>query len=144
LNTYVDTSTLLKLLIDERGTTQARAIWDDARTLSSSALTVVEARAALAAAVRNRRLTPAALQGAKVELLGYVGDLMIVDTDRALITLAGELAEEEALRGYDAVHLATALTVRVTIFTSADSALCAAAGRRGLHVANPLVGGSPA
>ena len=55
-----------------------------------------------------------------------------------LIVDAADLAEAEALRGYDAVHLAAAVTVGATVFTSADSELCAAAQRRGLHIANPL------
>ena len=52
--------------------------------------------------------------------------------------MAADLAEDEHLRGYDAVHLAAALTVEAEILTSADTALCEAAERRGLHIANPL------
>lgn len=48
-----------------------------------------------------------------------------------------DLAEEESLRAYDAVHLAAALTVEATVLSSADADLTAA-GRRGLHVAKPL------
>ena len=55
-----------------------------------------------------------------------------------LIGQAAELAESEMLRGYDAVHLAAALTIGAEVLTSADIALCAAAERHGLHVANPL------
>jgi hypothetical protein len=36
------------------------------------------------------------------------------------------------------MHLAAALTVEAEILTSADAALCDAAERRGLHIANPL------
>lgn len=55
-----------------------------------------------------------------------------------LIAEAADLAEAEALRGYDAAHLAAAVTVEAAVLTSADTALCEAAQRRGLHVANPL------
>ncbi len=51
---------------------------------------------------------------------------------------AAELADTEALRGYDAVHLAASLAVDAGMFVSPDAALCAAARRRGLYVANPL------
>ena len=74
----------------------------------------------------------------KVELRALAGDLTVVDVTDEVVALAADLAEEEALRGYDAVHLATALTAGVTLFAGADSALCEAAGRRGLHVADPL------
>ena len=55
-----------------------------------------------------------------------------------LVAEAAELAEQEALRGYDAVHLAAALLVEARVLTSADADLCEAATRRGIHVANPL------
>jgi predicted nucleic acid-binding protein len=64
--------------------------------------------------------------------------LSIVAITDDLIVQGAELAEREALRGYDAVHLAAALTVGADVLTSTDAALCAAAERRGLHVANPL------
>ena len=65
-------------------------------------------------------------------------DTVILGTTDKVVALASDLAEEEALRGYDAIHLATALRAKVALFTSADAPLCEAAGRRGLHVADPL------
>jgi hypothetical protein len=55
-----------------------------------------------------------------------------------LVAIAADLADNEGLRGYDAVHLAAALTVDATVLSSADSALCAAAARRGLHIPTRL------
>jgi predicted nucleic acid-binding protein len=136
--TYVDTSTLLKLLIEEEGSEQAGVIWDAADVLASAALLVVEARAALAAAERGKRLTAAQLREAKTELATLVEELTVVEITQGLVDLAADLSEEEGLRGYDAVHLAAALTVEAVVLTSADIDLLAAADRRGLHVANPV------
>ncbi len=136
--TYVDTSSLLKLLIEESGSEQTGMLWDSADALASVALVVVEARAALAAALRGARLTTAEHAEAKAELAVLVDELSIVAITDDLIAQAAELAESEALRGYDAVHLAAALTVGAEVLTSADIALCAAAERHGIHVANPL------
>ncbi len=136
--TYVDTSSLLKLLIDESGSEQIGRLWDTADALASVALVVVEARATLAAAARGARLTAAQHVEAKVELAVLVDELSIVAITDDLIAQAAELADREALRGYDAVHLAAALIVGADVLTSADTALCAAAERLGLHVANPL------
>ena len=61
-----------------------------------------------------------------------------VDITDELVASAADLAEREALRGYDAIHLAAALAIQAQVMTSADSALCSAAERRGLHVANPV------
>ena len=137
--TYVDTSTLLKLVIDEDGSDRASTIWTSADRVASVSLIAVESRAALAAAKRGHRLTTDQHVEASKELDALLAELHIAAVTEELIVEAGELAENEALRGYDAVHLATALLVGATIFSSADTELCAAGERRGLHVANPLV-----
>ncbi len=137
--TYFDTSTLIKLIIDEDGSDRAEVLWQKADALASARLIVVEARAALAAAHRGKRLSSRQFIAAKASLADLVEDLHLVEVSKELIDDAVELAEREALRGYDAVHLAAALLVGATILTSADVALCAAAARQGLHVANPLL-----
>jgi uncharacterized protein len=136
--TYVDTSTLLKLVVDEEGSESADQIWDAAEVLASVRLIVVEARAALASARRGGRLTGAQHRDAKAALGSLIDDLHLVEVVDELVTDAAELAEAEGLRGYDAVHLAAALLVGASVLTSADDALCDAASRRGLHVANLL------
>jgi predicted nucleic acid-binding protein len=136
---YVDTSTLLKLVIDEDGSDRASMMWTSADTVASVALIVVEARAALAAAKRRGRLTAEQHADARAELDALLADLHIVEATEELIAEAAELAEVDALRGYDAVHLAGALLVGATVLSSADTDLCAAGERRGLHIANPLM-----
>ena len=136
--TYVDTSTLLKRLLDEDGSAGADAVWDAADVLASAVTVVVEARAALAAAERRGRLTAVEHRAAKVGLLELFEEVAFVEITDDLIAQAADLAEHESLRGYDAVHLAAALMVEATVLTSADVGLCDAAARRGLHVANPL------
>ena len=76
---------------------------------------------------------------AKAELVALLGDLHIAEVTDDLIIQAAGLAEDEALRSYDAVHLASALYLEASILTSAGSALCEAAARNGLHVANLLL-----
>jgi uncharacterized protein len=140
LTTYVDTSSLLKLVVDEDGSERAQHIWDSAHRLASVALVVVEARAALGIARRTGRVSAVDLAPARAELDRFIDELSIVEITSELIDTAADLAEDEGLRAYDAVHLAAALIVGATIFTSADVALCDAASRRGLHVANPTTG----
>lgn len=136
--TYVDTSTLLKLVIEEEGSDSAAVIWDAADSLASARLVVVEARAALATARRTGRLGDHQLVEAKQQVASLIDDLHLVEVTDDLVVTAADLAETEALRGYDAVHLAGALLVTASLLTSADDALCDAAARRGMHVANPL------
>jgi predicted nucleic acid-binding protein len=136
--TYVDTSSLIKLLIEEEGSDHAALIWDTADAVASAVLVTVEARAALAAAERARRLTPREHGQAKRALAQLVDDLNLVGIDDRLIDHAGHLAEQEALRGNDALHLAAALALHADVLTSTDADLCDAGRRCGLHVANPI------
>lgn len=136
--TYIDTSTLLKLIIYEDGSERAMTIWSSAGVVASVNLIVVEARSALAAARRVRRLTDAQHRSAVTELDALVSDLHLLPVTDELVASAAELADDEGLRGCDAVHLAAALAVEATVFSSADTALSASAAHRGLHIANPL------
>jgi len=137
--TYVDTSVLLKLIIDEDGSDRAALIWSSTDAVASVSLIAVEARAAIAAAGRGRRLTMAQARDAVGELQALLRVLHLMPATDELVSAAAELADVEGLRGYDAVHLAAALETGATVLSSADTALCAAAERRGLHVANPLI-----
>jgi predicted nucleic acid-binding protein len=136
--TYVDTSTLIKLIVDEEGSDRAELIWQSADSVASVRLVAVEARAALAAAARGKRLSANQLRVAKTELAAFVDDLHLVEVTEELIESAAQLAETESLKGYDAVHIAAALFVGAAVLTSADRTLCQAAARQGLHIADPL------
>lgn len=66
--------------------------------------------------------------------------LTLIDVGADLCRAAGRLAEWHALRGYDAVHLATALTLASErlIFATWDRGLARAAGDEGLGVVPDL------
>jgi uncharacterized protein len=136
VTTYVDTSVLVKLVIEEPGSAAAALIWKGSGALGAVALVTVEARAALAAARRAGRLSAAQHRRAKTHLGGLIDQLDLVRITDDLIGQAADLAEEEALRGYDAVHLAGAVLLDASVMATADRALADAAGRRGLHVAD--------
>lgn len=67
-------------------------------------------------------------------------ELVIIGVDEALARRAGELADEHALRGYDAVHLASALALGPgnTILVTWDRDLSNAAATEDLAVAPSL------
>lgn len=137
--TYFDTSVLLKLLVnDEPGRPETERLWLACDHALCAEIGFAEARAALASARRSGRLTPARLRTAKAQLDDVWDQVDVVVVDNALVRSAGDLAEAERLRGYDAVHLAAALAGQATIFASADGDLVAAALRRRLNVANPI------
>jgi uncharacterized protein len=77
---------------------------------------------------------------AVAELDALNAELVIVGVDEALAQRAGELADERALPGYDAVHLASALALGPgeTILATWDRDLSNAAVGAGLAVAPAL------
>lgn len=135
--TYIDTSVLVKLLVDEPGSARAAQLWDRAGSLVSVALVEVEARAALASAHRAGRLSGVQHRAAKRSLGALLDQLDEVEVRTELIAAASELAEQRGLRGYDAVHLAAALLVGAEVLASADADLLEAASHHGLAVADP-------
>ena len=136
--TYVDTSVLLKLLVaDEPGGDAAARLWLDSGYIVCAEIGYTEARAALAAAHRNARLSTRSHTAAKAELEGLWAQVDVVVVNTALIRSAGDLAEREKLRGYDAIHLAASLASRATVFASADDRLLTAARRHWIATSNP-------
>lgn len=115
----------------------AAALWSDTQPVATSILAYPEGRAALAAAHRAGRLTEAQHSRALAEFEDLRRDLISIGLDEELAGRAGGLAEEFELRGYDAVHLASALELgEDTVLITWDADLRRAAGRAGLAVAD--------
>lgn len=108
---YFETSALVKLVVTEVGSEDAGALWDAADGVVTSRLSYAETRAALAAARRSRRLYPRGLSDAKDALEVRFRELDVVEVSSGIVLSAGDLAERHALRGYDAVHLASVLAI---------------------------------
>ena len=135
---YLDTSAVVKLLLrDEGGAGQLRDILDASDRAVTSRITYPEARAALSAAARARRLDPRQHTRAKRDLDRAVASLTTVELHAGVARAAGDIAESFGLRAYDAVHLASALVVDEgdTVVVTWDRAIATAASAAGLGVA---------
>jgi uncharacterized protein len=116
----------------------AAELWATSHPAISSILHYPEGRAALAAARRGARLTAATHRRALDDLESLQDELSLIGIDAQLAREAGQLAEKFALRGYDAVHLASALSAGETItLVSWDEDLRRAATHNGCAVAPP-------
>lgn len=135
---YFDTSALIPLLVDERGSERASRLWDVADNVVAVRLIYAEARAALAQATRLGRLSATDLDATIDALDGLYANLDLLEIDERLVRRAGELAQHHALRGYDAVHLAAAERIRddTTVMVAGDRDLCTAARTLGMAVAD--------
>jgi len=128
---------LVKLVVVEDGSDQAAKLWGSAYPAASSILAYPEGRAALAAARRIGRLGKGAHKKALVDFEGLYADLVTIGVDQELSRGAGEHAEHLGLRGYDAVHLATALELgdEEVVLVTWDRDLARAAECVGLGIA---------
>jgi predicted nucleic acid-binding protein len=93
----------------EDGSELAAELWNSAHPVASSILAYPEGRAALAAARRVGRLEADEHRKALADFGELYADLATVGVDQELAIRAGKYAEDLGLRGYDSVHLATAL-----------------------------------
>ncbi len=136
---YLDTSALVKLYVPETDSVKITELVDAAEMPSTSRIAYAEARAAFA---RKRREKAVTLRDYRIIVQDFDNDwetFFIVDVSDALIKRAGQLAETFALRGYDAVHLASAVIVseqggEAVMFACFDEKLSRAARRLGLTV----------
>lgn len=125
---YFDTSAFVPLLVTESGTSSARELWDSADEVVTTRLLYVEAAAALARARRMDRITDRNHRAALHSLDDLWRDFRVTEIDETVIRRAAELADRHALRGYDAVHCASAERI-------ADADLVVASGDKDLLAA---------
>jgi hypothetical protein len=127
----------LKLLVDEPSSDEAAGIWSQSRASVSSRLLYPEARAALAATARAGRVSQDRLPQLREKLELLWQDVVRIEVTPSLADRAGDLAEEHALRGFDAVHLASVLEIDAegTVLVTGDGRLTRAARARGLTTA---------
>lgn len=103
---YWDTSALLKLYVVEAGSAEIRELVQEASANATSVISYAEARAALAALARSRRISKAELETARLSFDLDWRSLTRMEVGEDRCRAAGRLAEEFGLRGCDSLHLA--------------------------------------
>jgi predicted nucleic acid-binding protein len=147
---YLDTSALVKRYVRELGTAWIRALTDPnaGNTIVVAEIGMVEAAAAIAA--KHRAPSGIALQDRDLAVRLLVQhcaiEYILAPVTRAILDSALLLTQTHRLRGYDAVHLASALATNAVLtaggsspltLIAADRDLRGAAAREGLLVDNP-------
>jgi predicted nucleic acid-binding protein len=108
---YFDSGAFVKLLVQEDGSDLAASLWDGCDAAVSSRLAYPEVCAALAAAGRDRQLTENARTSAEATWREFWSATRAIELTEHVAQRAGELARAHALRGADAIHLASALAL---------------------------------
>jgi len=136
---YVDTSALVKLYVREAGSTALRAHAAKAGALATSVVAYAEIRAAFARLKQSGGSSDAMHQQRLQQLDRDWEALLRVELAPDVLRSAGDLSEIYGLRGFDSIHLASALWLKArvsepVVFAVFDKRLGAAASKAGLSV----------
>ncbi len=136
---YLDTSALVKLYVEEPGSREVRQTTEKAQIVATSRVAYVEARAGIARKYREQGLSKAERDQVVADLVRDWDNYFIIEVSENVAKLGGELTERQDLRGFDAIHLASALILRNRthtdiLFSCFDERLKAAAQAEGLNL----------
>jgi uncharacterized protein len=106
MTVYLDTSSLVKLYVDEPDADDVLRIVGEADVVATSVLAYAEARAAFARKRREKLMTPAESRAALRQLDADWPRFIAILLGDELGQAAGRLADAHGIRGCDAVHLA--------------------------------------
>ncbi|CAI4030050.1 Ribonuclease VapC [Nitrospira tepida] len=139
---YCDTSALVKLYVEESGSSWVRQWVDACQVVGIAAIGYVETKAAFARAVHGGRVVRRRYRGIVADFEQDWSRYLVLEMSEQVIRQAGRLAEAHRLRAYDEVHLAAALHIRTRTaaevnFLGFDEELNRAAGAEGLAVVPP-------
>jgi uncharacterized protein len=112
VTTYVDTSALIKLYVDEHDSDVAHELVNADPVLATSWLTTVELRRNLA-----RLLEGAPLAAARRRAEADLDAVALISLEETGWRAAADIAEELGVRSLDAVHLAAARQLRIPTLT---------------------------
>lgn len=137
---YLETSNLVKLYVREKDSEAVRCGVEASEAVATSVLAYAEARAAFARKFRERGLTKDAHEAVKRALDADWPSFFVLNVTAGTSRSAGDLAEKHGLRGFDALHLSSAVELRAAgiaglRFSSADDRLRAAAQAEGFELA---------
>ena len=109
---YLDTSSLVKLYVEEEGSAAIADLVKSSNLTATSLVAYAEARAAFARRFREKAFITDEYKKLNAAFDDDWEHYLKVAVTHKLVRLAGDLAEKHGLRGFDAIHLAAALTLR--------------------------------
>jgi predicted nucleic acid-binding protein len=131
---FFDSSAFVKRYVREEGTDAVMTWCDQASELCLSGIAVPEIISAFCQLQREKLISAKQYNHLKASLLEDITDAAVSDLTPVVIRNAVLALENSVLRGMDALHIGSALALRVDLFVSADARQCVAATQAGLRV----------
>jgi predicted nucleic acid-binding protein len=138
---YLDTSALIKRFVLEKGSLLVRSLVQRAGAVATAKIAYAEIFAGLTRKVREGNLAKAQYALACRQFERDWHAYIRVEMGDDLLLLARDLIQRHPLRGFDAVHLASALSIKTALgeeitFAAADGRLLKAAKAENLEPLN--------
>lgn len=138
---YLDTSSLVKLYVKEDDSYHVVNLIKDSEITATSLIAYTESRAAFARRFREKAFSPREYK----RLVSFFNEdwenYFVVNVTKSLVLMAGDLSEKHGLRGFDAIHLSSAVRLHQELsspvtFSCADQRLQKASALEDLHQPN--------
>lgn len=136
---YFDTSALIKRFVAEPGSKRVDTVLAKEPILATSKVAYAEVHAGLARKLRERALTTAAYRRTSHAFDDDWRAYLRVDLADPLLLIVRDLVRRHPLRGFDAIHLASAMRLQEQLgeeirLVASDDRLLTAAGKEGLQI----------
>jgi predicted nucleic acid-binding protein len=138
---YLDTSSLVKLYVKEADSPHVVNLLKASEITATSLIAYTESRAAFARRFREKAFSPREYKRLVSFFNEDWGNYFVVNVTKNLVLTAGALAEKHGLRGFDAIHLSSAVRLHQDLsspvtFSCADQKLQKASALEDLHQPN--------
>lgn len=137
---YCDTSALVKRYVEEKGTESVDALWADSTAIATSVAAFAETISAFTRKQREGVISSKEYSKMVKKFKEDYEHLILIPIDNDLNIAIEKLLKKHPLRGFDAIHLASAFVFYDFldidfVFACFDGALNKAAKKEGLRVA---------
>ena len=133
MRVFLDSSAFVKRYVSETGIEAVLAWCDSASEIGLSGIALPEIVAAFCRLRREGRIDDTQYRQLKSLLLADIEDAAMCDLSPEVLARSIDSLEANVLRGVDAIHLGSAIALKVDVFISADQRQLEAAIRAGLR-----------
>lgn len=134
MRVFFDSSAFVKRYVSEAGTEAVLAWCDRASEIGLSGIALPEIISAFCRLRREGKIDDTQYRQLKSLLLADIEDAAICDLTPEVLAQSIACLETNVLRGMDAIHIGSAVTLQADVFISADQRQREAAARAALRV----------